>query len=317
MWQQATSSHVPPKQMTLVAEIPLVGAGGEPVDFARTIVSHGVAELPPNRLDLDARVLETTLPVPRGARTLRLAAVGGKLRIDAVAGTLGERMRNALKETVAHMFRLDENLSGFYAIVGDDGELSWCARGAGRMLRAPTVFEDVVKTICTTNTAWSGTRKMTSALVDNLGVKAPGGLHTFPSAEAMADADVSFYRDVVRAGYRGPYLKTLAADVASSRIDLEELNDPELPDDEVAARLLALPGVGPYAAAHVMLTSLGRYSRLVLDSWTRPTYCKLAGARRALKDATIERRFRRYGEWAGLAFWLYLTRGWVEEGLPV
>ncbi len=42
------------------------------------------------------------------------------------------------------------------------------------MLRSPSVFEDVVKTICTTNTAWSGTRKMTAALVDNLGVEAPG-----------------------------------------------------------------------------------------------------------------------------------------------
>jgi 3-methyladenine DNA glycosylase/8-oxoguanine DNA glycosylase len=78
------------------------------------------------------------------------------------------------------------------------------------------------------------------------------------------------------------------------------------------------PGYGSgCAAAHVMLTSLSRYSRLVLDSWTRPTYAKLAGARRALKDATVERRFKRYGEWAGLAFWLYLTRSWVDEGLPV
>jgi len=55
--------------VTLVADIPLRGAGGEPVDFARTIASHGVAELPPNRLDLEARVLETTLPIPRGAQS--------------------------------------------------------------------------------------------------------------------------------------------------------------------------------------------------------------------------------------------------------
>ena len=158
---------------------------------------------------------------------------------------------------------------------------------------------------------------MTHALVDKLGVKAPGGGRTFPTPEAMAEADLTFYRDVVRAGYRGPYLKTLATDVAEGTIDLEELNDPALPDEEAAARLLALPGVGPYAAAHVMLTSLGRYSRLVLDSWTRPTYGRLSGARGALKDATIERRFKRYGDWAGLAFWLYLTRGWVEDGLPV
>jgi N-glycosylase/DNA lyase len=274
-------------------------------------VSHGVAELPPNRVDLEQRVLETTLPIPRRARTVRVTAADGKLRIESVKSSLHER----LAQTVAHMFRLDEDLSPFYSALDD--ELAWCLSGAGRMLRAPSVFEDVVKTICTTNTAWSGTRKMTSALVDNLGVKAPGGARTFPAAEAMAAVDEAFYREVVRAGYRGPYLKTLAADVAEGRVDLEELNDPELPDDEVAVRLLALPGVGPYAAAHVMLTSLGRYSRLVLDSWTRPTYQKLAGARGALKDATIERRFKRYGEWAGLAFWLYLTRSWVEDGLPV
>jgi 3-methyladenine DNA glycosylase/8-oxoguanine DNA glycosylase len=303
--------------VTVVAEIPLVGAGGEPVDFARTIVSHGVAELSPNHVDLEARALETTLSIPGRARTVRLTHAGGKLRVDVVAGAAGAHTREALAATVAHMFRLDEDLSGFYAVVSTDGELAWCATGAGRMLRAPTVFEDVVKTICTTNTAWSGTRKMTRALVEHLGVEAPGGGRTFPTAEAMAEAGEDFYRAVVRAGYRGPYLKQLATDVAGGTIDLEELNDPAMPDDEAATRLLALPGVGPYAAAHVMLTSLGRYSRLVLDSWTRPTYVKLSGARSALKDATIERRFKRYGEWAGLAFWLYLTRGWVDDGLPV
>jgi 3-methyladenine DNA glycosylase/8-oxoguanine DNA glycosylase len=305
------------ERVTLVAELPLKGAGGEQVDFARTIVSHGVAELPPNHVELEARTLETTLPVPRGARTVRVTASRSKLRIETVAGSVGEQARKALTQNVAHMFRLDEDLSGFYTLVSEDGDLSWSAVGAGRMLRAPTVFEDVVKTICTTNTAWSGTRKMTAALVDNLGVEAPGGARTFPSPVAMAEAEESFYRDVIRAGYRGPYLKTLAEDVAEGRVDLEELNETDLPDDEVAERLLALPGVGPYAAAHVMLTSLARYSRLVLDSWSRPTYYRLAGARSALKDATIERRFKRYGEWAGLAFWLYLTRSWVEEGLPV
>ena len=81
-------------------------------------------------------------------------------------------------------------------------------------------------------------------------------------------------------------------------------------DDEVAAQLLALPGVGPYAAAHVMML-IGRYSRLVLDSWTRPTYARLNG--RKAKDSTIERRFRRYGQYSGLAFWLYLTRDWVSD----
>jgi 3-methyladenine DNA glycosylase/8-oxoguanine DNA glycosylase len=126
----------------------------------------------------------------------------------------------------------------------------------------------------------------------------------------MAAADDAFYRDVVRAGYRGAYLRTLARDVAEGRLDLEQLLDPELPEDEVAARLLALPGVGPYATAQ-MLMLLGRYSRLILDSWTRPTYARLTG--RKASDAAIARRFRRYGRYAGLAFWLYLTRDWLAE----
>jgi 3-methyladenine DNA glycosylase/8-oxoguanine DNA glycosylase len=118
----------------------------------------------------------------------------------------------------------------------------------------------------------------------------------------------------VRAGYRGPYLRTLAANVASGSLDLERLRDAspdDLSDDEVAAELLALPGVGPYAAAHVMML-LGRHSRLILDSWTRPKYARLNGGRK-VGDRGIERRFRRYGPYAGLAFWLHLTKDWVVE----
>ena len=92
---------------------------------------------------------------------------------------------------------------------------------------------------------------------------------------------------------------------------LEELSEPALTEEEVAERLLALPGVGPYAAAHLMTTSLGRYRRLIFDSWTRPTYARLNG--RKASDRTIERKFHRYRDYAGLAFWLYLTRGWVPE----
>jgi N-glycosylase/DNA lyase len=205
---------------------------------------------------------------------------------------------------------LDEDLSDFYELVAVDPDLSWASAGAGRMLRAPSVYEDVIKTICTTNTAWSATRRMVTALVTNLGTAGPGGRHAFPTAEAMAGADERFYKEVVRSGYRGPYFRAIATDVAAGRLDLEALLDPELPDDEVEARLLALPGVGPYATAQILML-LGRYSRLILDSWSRPKYAQLNG--RKASDKTIERRFRRYKQYAGLAFWLYVTRDWVAE----
>jgi N-glycosylase/DNA lyase len=276
-------------------ELKLVGAGGEPVDIRRTLASHGVAELLPNRLDEEAWTLETTLEVHGSVRVSE--GRPGYADVDGPADAL---------DVVRHMLRLDEDLSRFYAMIGDDDQLAWARRGAGRMLRSPTIFEDVVKTVCTTNCAWSGTVRMVTALVDHLGAGA------FPSPEAMAEASDDFYKDVARAGYRGAYLRAIAAAVADGSLDLEALDGrSDLPDDEVAERLLALPGVGPYAAAHIMML-LGRYGRLILDSWTRPKYSSVTTGRK-ISDRTIERRFRRYRDFAGLAFWLFITQDWVEE----
>jgi 3-methyladenine DNA glycosylase/8-oxoguanine DNA glycosylase len=303
------------------AELPLVGAGGEKVDLWRTFLSHGLADLPPMRVDEDARSFETTIAA-HGARPRIVRVAPGRpgyAVVRVVGRAPAAKSVEPLLASVRHVLRLDEDLSGFYRLAAADPELEWAADGAGRMVRSPTVFEDVVKTICTTNCAWSATERMVGALVTHLGEPAPGASangpygRAFPTAAVMAEARDEFYRDVVRAGYRGRYLKALAASVADGTVELEELtraNADELHDDEVYKRLLALPGVGPYAAAQIMML-LGRYSRLILDSWTRPKYARLRGRRTS--DATIARRFRRYGGYAGLAFWLYLTRDWVEE----
>ena len=296
-----------------MADLALVGAGGEPVDFKRTIASHGVATLPPNVVDEEAWRLSSTLAVNGSPPPTVHVTAGapGYARIQVTGGPLKAAERRRLLETLRHMLRLDEDLSGFYEQVASDPDLAWAAAGAGRMLRSPTVFEDVVKTVCTTNCTWAATKRMVGALVGELGREGPHG-RAFPTPEAMAKADESFYRDVARAGYRGAYLRTLAASVADGSVDLEALaQDRDLPDDEVERRLLALPGVGPYAAAHVMVLA-GRYSRLILDSWTRPTYATLIG-KKSVADRTIARRFRRYGAFSGLAFWLFLTRDWVPE----
>ncbi len=302
------------------AELPLVGPRGEPVDLWRVFLSHGCALLPPGHLDESARVFEVTLPVDRGRpRTVQIAAGRpGHARLTAVGPPPTAGQAAALVRAARHILRLDEDLSPFYALIFRDPDLAWATRGAGRMARGMTVFEDVVKTICTTNCTWAATERMVQALVAHLGVPAAGAPRsgwrgrTFPTPEAMAEAGPEFYRSVVRAGYRGPYLRSLAQMVAEGTVDLEALGrarPEEISDDEVERRLRELPGVGPYAAAHVMLM-LGRYSRPILDAWTRPKYARVTGRRAS--DAAIVRRFRRYGRYAGLAFWLVLTRDWVE-----
>src|SRR5436189_1449294 len=105
------------------------------------------------------------------------------------------------------MFRLDENLARFYDAVSTDPEFEWiAAEGAGRLLRSPTVFEDLVKMICTTNCSWALTEKMVSGLVKSLGREANDGRKSFPTPEAMARQRLKVFTDKVRAGYRAPYL---------------------------------------------------------------------------------------------------------------
>ncbi|TMD46983.1 MAG: DNA-3-methyladenine glycosylase 2 family protein [Chloroflexi bacterium] len=266
------------------------------------------------RLDQKAWIFEITVPLNGfNPRTIVISqARPGHGLIDIAGRPPTVRAAAAVMAQVRHVLSLDIDLMPFYAVAAEDPDLAWVLRGAGRMVRSPTVFEDVVKTICTTNTSWGGTTRMVNALVEHLGEKAPGAPPTgpygraFPTPQAMAAAPDRFYKKVAGAGYRGPYLRTLAKDVASGRVDLES---------DVAAQLQALPGVGPYAAAHIMLM-LGRYDRLILDSWTRPTYARLLGKKRPISDRTIERRFKRYGRYAGLAFWLFLTRDWLADDAP-
>jgi N-glycosylase/DNA lyase len=291
------------------------------VDLVRTLNSHGFVDLPPMRPSADYRSVELTLALRRRRpRTVRIeAGRRGHARVSVLGPPVSPTAAAELAAAARHVLRLDADLSAFYEAASADPDLAWVTTGAGRMVQSPTVFEDVVKTVCTTNCTWSATTRMVHAIVRHLGDPAPGADRdgpwgrAFPTPAAMAEAGEGFYRDVARAGYRGAYLLQLARSVDDGDLDLEafaKATPEDLPDEELEAGLLALPGVGPYAAAHIMMT-LGRYHRLILDSWTRPTYAKKIG-RKAVTDVAIERRFRRYGPYAGLAFWLFLTRDWVD-----
>src|SRR5262249_49086716 len=155
----------------------------------------------------------------------------------------------------------------FYNSVRADPDFAWIAgEGAGRMLRSPTVFEDLVKMICTTNCSWALTEKMVSGLVNELGRETEDGRKSFPSPEAMAQRPVKFFRDRVRAGYRAPYLKELAQRVASGALDVESWLANELPTKDLIREIKSVKGAGNYAAEN-LLRLIGRYDGLALDSW--------------------------------------------------
>ena len=67
-----------------IERIELRGGGGEPVDFARTLLSHGVADLPPNAIARDGSALETVLEAGGSAWVVRVTPDGpAAARIEA------------------------------------------------------------------------------------------------------------------------------------------------------------------------------------------------------------------------------------------
>ena len=213
---------------------------------------------------------------------------------------------------VRHMLRLDDDMAGFYLLMAEESDFAWVAsQGAGRMLRSPTVFEDLVKMICTTNCSWALTEKMVTGLVQNLGRESNDGRRTFPTPEAMALMPLKFYVNEVRAGYRSAYLKELADRVASGNLDVEQWLHSPLATADLIKEMRGVKGVGPYAAEN-LLRLLGRYDGLALDSWTRAKFFTVRNKGRKATDKKIARYYSRFNEWRGLVLWCDLTRDWLE-----
>ena len=296
-----------------------------PFDLDRAVRSHGFYDLAPWSFVPDRRLLSRPLAL-RGGRVVRAevaprAEPGGGLALRVGAqGRLSARESAEARALVRTCLALDEDLAPFHARIREleaapPGRhplprLAWAAeRGAGRLLRSPTVFEDAVKTLCTTNCTWALTRVMVTNLVEKLGDPVPGSGRTFPAAAALADRPERFFRDEIRAGYRAGALRAIAREVASGRLDMEAWRASPLSTDDLGERIRELPGFGPYASEH-LLRLLGRYDHLALDSWVRPKLARLRGRRRIPTDRAMRGWYAPYGPWAGLALWLAVTADW-------
>jgi 3-methyladenine DNA glycosylase/8-oxoguanine DNA glycosylase len=280
--------------------------------FRRTIVSHGWYGLQPFRIDQNRRVLSRVLDLKNGSPvTVEMRGTKRAVQVS-VSRIVGKRASEQIVKDVRHMLRLDDKLDDFYNVVVGEPEFSWIrTQGAGRLLRSPTVFEDLVKMICTTNCSWALTEKMVTGLVENLGRQSDDGQRAFPTPEAMALMPLKFYVDEVRAGYRAAYFKELADRVASGELNVEAWLNSSLPTVELMKQMRDVKGVGPYAAEN-LLKLIGRYDGLALDSWTRAKFFTVRNNGRKASDKKIARFYSRFGEWRGLALWCDMTHDWLE-----
>src|SRR5437667_7378060 len=281
-------------------------------NFRRTVLSHGWCALLPFELDkTDWTLVRVVDAGETGPVTVKISGDKKGLAIST-SGRLKKRAGEKIVRDVRHMFRLDDDLREFYRATSTEPDFTWIAReGAGRLLRSPTVFEDLVKMICTTNCSWALTEKMVSGLVNELGTAADDGRKSFPSAAVMATPSAEFYRDKIRAGYRSPYLKELAQRVASGELDVESWLTTDASLADLMKQIKSVKGVGDYAAEN-LLKLIGRYDGLALDSWTRAQFAKARNRGRVASDKKILRYYARFDSWRGLALWCDMTHDWLD-----
>ena len=155
-----------------------------PFDLDLTVRSHGFYDLPPWAYQVERSIVSRPLRVASG-RVVEVEVAPGvgpslALRVFA-AGRLAAAEAAEVRAQVRTCLALDEDLRPFYRRIGELEmgtpwtrarlpALAWAAaRGAGRLLRSPSVFEDAIKTLCTTNCTWALTRAMVKNLVERLG----------------------------------------------------------------------------------------------------------------------------------------------------
>ena len=200
------------------------------------------------------------------------------------------------------MLRLDEDLTDFHARCRRSRALRPVAAiGAGRLLRSPDLWEDVMKGICTTNVTWERTRRMVESLT-MLGPK-PDDADTraFPTPTEVLEAGSEFLLKEAGAGYRARSMIKLAEGVADGTIDLTAPDQPNASSAERLAALEALPGIGPVTAGYLAML-LGSYDTLTLDSSTRAFAVRTFGEA-AADPEQLARHYTRFGRWRALAFW--------------
>lgn len=274
----------------------------------RDVCSYGYFVLAPNHWDPSKETLDRWLDLEDGPTGVRIVQPDRKKGSPLAAKfdrALSKCERDKAKRQIARMLRLDESSEDLRAFHRVDPR--WKKSGRGRLFRSPSMFEDVVKTVTSCNVAWPSTVNMNTRLCEVLGRSG-----AFPRPEKLRRARATTLRARCRVGYRDQRIIDLAK-LFSPRgkrppeADPAWFEDPSNSDDDVFKALVALPGVGPYAAGNIMQL-LGRYSRLALDTESLRhgrTVLEFKGNDRAVLKR-LERHYERFGEHRFRSYWFEL-----------
>lgn len=232
-------------------------------DLRLVVKSHGWINLPPFNWDDEYGILSRgdklgKLPI---CITVKQTEEDVQIQIKA-SRFLDSAECEIVKKRIIYMLGADVDMSGFLKkakSLNKDVHLL-ALRGGGRFLRGTTLFEDVSKTLMTTNASWRFTTRMCEGLVsrfcgDNVGKNC----RYFPSAFDIKALKLSDLKRNFSLGYRAEYLKGIA-DAFCANNNYEGWDYEQIIDN-----LQTMKGLGVYSVDHISVL-LGFYNRIPTDS---------------------------------------------------
>lgn len=269
--------------------------------FAATVDSYGWERLEPFSLDREQGILARLERLPSQPARLELF-FAETINISVHSESrLTDEDEHYVRAFVTNCLALDLELSECYAQLAADPAYSFiAAQKLGRPLRAPTTWENLVKTLFLTNT----TARQAAAVAVKFCMLGDSfdGRHVFPTPEQVLRKSVAELAAQTSTGYRAKYIRGLAEAVTAGGFDPESLRDPALSYHDVAARVTALPGFGEFSARH-LLRLFGRFEQVGVDAVMRRYFAEMTDQENAT-DKDIEAYYKRFGRCKGLvAFW--------------
>jgi len=309
-------------------------------DFATAVGSYGFFALAPNEWEPKTLALTTVVHAADTVLCIRLrpARCAGRdvlsinvfnqssrreaanpesaaaNRQPALSPPLSPAQRDAIHNAVGRMLRLDENLTPFHDLCAADPQLRPIAeRRFGRLLRSESLFEDIVKTMCTCNITWRQTVSIVRRLVERHGTPAANepARRAFPTPDQLASVKADELKSGCGLGYRSEWVHTLARQVADGSFDLGRCENEEMPTDELYKLLRTIRGVGDYAASSVCML-LGRYDRLAIDTELIKHY-RDRFPRRKPTPTNIRKHYARFCPHDYLVYWWELWNRYRDE----
>jgi AraC family transcriptional regulator of adaptative response / DNA-3-methyladenine glycosylase II len=195
-----------------------------------------------------------TLRLPRGAGIVRLQPADSHVRCTLQLESIPDL--NAAVRQCRRLLDLDADPSSVFEVLRQDRRLGSAVKKRPG-LRAPGAvdgFELAIQAVLGQQVSISAARTLTSRLItangDRIKLVDPTLTHLFPTAAAIADADLS---SIGVPASRRRTLRALARAVAGGELTL----DPGADRADVHRRLLALPGIGEWTAGYIVMRALG------------------------------------------------------------